>query len=99
MDSKNKVIASYACFIRNETEYCIKAASDDSTYETNVEIIKYAYEDVVNTNACSFDEEVSSCRVDELSVSAYSYGDVTVYADSVLCMFTNDYNTFECFDA
>jgi len=64
VDSSNKVTAAYACLTRNETEYCLKGANDDSTYEKNIEIIKDAFKDVVDTDSCSFETNRSYCSAD-----------------------------------
>ena len=52
VDSSNKVTAAYACFTRNETEYCLKGTTDGSVYETNKTVLEDAFKDV--ENACSF---------------------------------------------
>jgi prepilin-type N-terminal cleavage/methylation domain-containing protein len=76
-----KVSAAYSCFVRNETEYCLK--SDD--YAKSIEIIKDAYADVVDTEACSFGDDDSDCRADGLSVGAYSSGTVSADGGGVYC--------------
>ena len=75
-----KVSAAYACFTRNETEYCLKP----NDFATNTEIIKDAYSDVVDTDACYFVDAHSSCRADRLDAFATLDGDVfagDVYAE------------------
>ena len=91
VDADNKVSAAYACFTRNDVEYCLKS----NDFAKSTEIIKDAYADVVDTNACSFDDFYSSCLVDGLSVSAYSYGSVSAYDGGVLCSVSDD-GRFAC---
>jgi len=76
VDSNNKVTAAYSCFVRNETEYCLKGF-DETAFTTNTDIIKDAYADVVDTDVCSFDG-ASYCVVDDLYVYTDSNGYVEV---------------------
>ena len=48
-----KVTAAYACFTRNDVEYCLKGYATEA-FATNTEIIKDAYSDILN-DACSSD--------------------------------------------
>ena len=82
-----KVSAAYSCFIRNEKEYCLKGY-DTTAYETNKEIIRDAFADVVDTK-CTFDMNYgtydrSYCN-DSVSVSSDSFGSVYATADSWDC--------------
>ena len=43
------VSTGYVCFVRNEIEYCLKS----NDFDTNTDIIKDAFADVIDTNACS----------------------------------------------
>ena len=49
VDKDGIVSTVYACFRRNEIEYCLKG-NDDSLYETNKSVIEEAFKDV--ENAC-----------------------------------------------
>ena len=79
-----KVSAAYACFVRNDVEYCLKGF-DTEAFTTNTEIIKGAYADVVDTNACSFDDGSSYCDADGLFANATSDGNVGAGGGSVFC--------------
>ena len=76
VDSNNKVIAGYVCFKRNDVEYYLKGA-DAEAYATNVDIIRDAYSDVVNTEACSFETDSSYCGAGGLNANAESYGAIS----------------------
>ena len=77
-DVTNGVVsAAYTCFVRNNTEYCLKGYDTDA-YATNTEIIKDAYADVVDTDACSFDGGSSHCSAGGL----LAYADSSVYVDA-----------------
>ena len=89
-----KVSVAYTCFTRNETEYCLKGHETES-YAKNVEIIKDAFRDVVNTDACSFDGNSSHCIIDGLSAGAFSNGYVAAYYGNLVCFVIND-GTFGC---
>ena len=68
-----KVSAAYACFIRNEKEYCLKG-DDESAYEDNKEVMRDAFSDVVDTK-CTFGDDSSNCN-DSLEVYSDSGGNV-----------------------
>ena len=76
VDSNNKITTAYVCFVRNETEYCLKGYDTDA-FATNTEIIKDAYADVVDTAACSFGVEIISVCTDIFQVQAKPDGYVT----------------------
>ena len=78
------VTAAYACFIRNGIEYCLKGY-DTEAYATNKTVLEDAYADVVDTDACSFDDGDSGCGADGLFASAYSLGRVSASAGSAYC--------------
>ena len=78
VDANNKLITTYSCFVRNNTEYCLKGTTDGSAFTTNTDIIKDAFADVVDTDACSFDGGTSRCLYDGLDAIAYSDGTVSV---------------------
>jgi len=87
------VLTVYACFVRNDVEYCLKGY-DTEAYATNVDIIKDAYADVLE-NACSFDDVYSICDADGLIAGAHSSGEVNADDGSVSC-YVRDYGGFEC---
>jgi len=72
-----KITAAYACFTRNETEYCLKGY-DIEAYEINVNIIKDAYSAVVDTDSCFFGDNNNSC-VDGERADAHSNGVVAAF--------------------
>ena len=88
-----KVTAAYSCFVRNNTEYCLKP----NDFATSTEIIKDAYADVVDTNACSFGDVSSSCRADGLNANAYSDGDVDASGGDAGCNVHSD-GSFVCIE-
>ena len=96
VDSNNKVTAAYACFVRNETEYCLKGY-DREAFAINTEIIKDAYAEVVDT-ACSFGDVDSTCRADGLGADADSDGVVGAYDGHAVC-YVSDYGNFECYES
>ena len=65
-----EVSTAYVCFIRYGIEYCLKSTRDDSELAKNIEIIKDAYSDVVDTDACSFNTEnyYVDCKDQDFSV-------------------------------
>ena len=80
VDANNKVTAAYVCFVRNETEYCLKGGDGGGeAYATNVEIIKEAYVDVLDS-ACSFDQDIFECNADGLYAYAATDGAVNTSA-------------------
>ena len=96
-DVTNGVVSTaYSCFVRNETEYCLKGY-DTEAYATNVEIIKNAYADVVDTDFCSFDDAGSYCDADGLSANVNSNGYVNAAGGSVECVVYSDGN-FVCLE-
>ena len=86
-----KVTAAYACFTRNDVEYCLKP----NDYAKSIEIIKDAYADVVDTEACSFDGVYSSCKADGLIAFADSNGFVDANGGGVSC-YVDGGGRFEC---
>ena len=90
VDSDNKVTAAYACFVRNNTEYCLKGTTDGSAYATNTDIIKDAFADVLDT-ACGD----SRCDADGLSAYANSNGNVSAGDDFASCYVSGN-GSFEC---
>ena len=88
------VSTAYACFIRNNTEYCLKGV-DTEAYVTNTEIIKEAYSDVVDTGSCSFDDGTSHCYAGGLHANATSDGRVDANDGTAICAVYSD-GFFEC---
>ena len=89
-DVKNgKVSTVYSCFKRNDKEYCLKGY-DTGAYTTNVEIIKDAYKKVVDTDACSSDEDYYYCYADELGADTSLSGTVSVWYGSLCCYVYDD---------
>ena len=94
-DVTNGIVSTgYVCFVRNETEYCLKG-NDAEAFATNTEVLEEAFKDV--ENACSFDDGSSDCYAGGLNAHASSGGDV----------YANDHNagcdvyvggSFECFE-
>ena len=78
------VSAAYVCFVRNETEYCLKG-SDAAAAEMNVDVIKAAYEEVADTNACYFAGVNNTCTADGLQAYMFSRGDVDARAGGAGC--------------
>ena len=74
------ITAAYACFRRNEMEYCLKG-NDTSAYTINTEILKDAYSDVLDAETCFFVDGRSDCDVGGLNAGAESDG--YVYVDSI----------------
>ena len=98
VDYNGVVSAAYACFTRNDVEYCLKP----NDFTTSTEIIKDAYSDVLDT-ACSFGGVFSSCTAGGLlsvaraDSNGYVRADVGVAdADSVGCEVYDD-GFFECY--
>ena len=95
VDSSNTVTAIYSCFRRNDQEYCLKGY-DAEAYETNVEIIKDAYVDVVDTKACAFGEDSYSCEDSDFRVMTALSGLViagepdVLFGESAYCSVDND---------
>ena len=87
VDADNKISAAYACFVRNETEYCLKGY-DTETFATNNTVLEDAFKDV--ENACSFEDAFSGCGADGLNAVAYSNGLVSAYYGSAVCHVYSD---------
>ena len=98
VDSNNQVTAVYTCFIRNNTEYCLKG-NDANAYEANVNIIKDAYSDVVDTDACSFGESQSNCETNSIVAGVSLAGNVNIDFDGgyAWCSVENN-GSFSCFE-
>jgi len=89
VDADNKVSAAYACFTRNETEYCLKAY-DTEAFATNTEVLTEAF----GASACSFVDGRSDCGADGLFVSAYPNGYVNASDGLAYCQLHDGY--FDC---
>ena len=88
-----KVSTAYACFVRNDTEYCLKGADDGEAYETNKTVLEDAFKDV--ENACSFGDDYSDCGADGVYAYAYSNGRVDAIDDNGECNVFGD-GDFDC---
>ena len=96
VDANNKVTAAYACFTKNGTEYCLKG-NDTEAFITNSNIIKDAFSDIADTNACFFDDDYAYCGYDGLIVDAYSDGGVDAGNNNGYCRTRlYDIGSFEC---
>ena len=89
-----KVSTVYTCFLRNETEYCLKGY-DTEAYETNVEIIKDAFANGFDGD-CTFENDASRCFLVLQEVLAKSNGFVSANAISYGCDVNAD-GSFACF--
>ena len=85
-----KVIAAYACFTRNETEYCL----NPNDFAKSTEIIKDAYVDVVDTVACGFNDYMSTCDAGGLYAAATS--DAVSADDGSTGCYATPNGTFGC---
>lgn len=79
----DKISKGYVCFVRNETEYCLNG-NDTEAYNTNVEIMKDAYSDVVDT-ACKIDGTGFFCYASSIHTGAIPDGYVVVRGASSDC--------------
>ena len=89
----------YICFMRKDIEYCLKGTTDGSAFTTNTEIIKDAYADVVDTDACVFGTEqmnYSYCAADGINVDVGSDGYVNVDDNNSVCSFNTSDFSFLC---
>ena len=93
---EGKVTAAYACFVRNETEYCLKGY-DTGAFATNTDIIIDGYADVVDTDACSFAVDDSLCYGDGSNARATSSGYVSADDGDGRCI-VSDGGSFDCYD-
>ena len=92
-----KVSAAYVCFKRNETEYCLKP----NDFAKSTEIIKDAYADVADTDACLFAGSNSWCCAADFCVSTTSFGDGKADVEAnvdIECCRINSYGGFNCFE-
>ena len=93
-----KVTAAYACFTRNETEYCLKGyyeGFNTNDYEKNKIVLEDAFKDV--ENACSFVDGSSYCGADGVYADADSIGHVGSSGDDAVCI-VNSGGHFECYE-
>ena len=88
-----KVSTGYACFTRNDTEYCLKG-HDTEAFATNTEIIKDVYADVLD-DACFFYDNHSNCSAYDLDTFANSNGNVSASDEDAEC-FVSSGGEFEC---
>ena len=94
-DVTNGVVsAAYSCFVRNETEYCLKGY-DTEAFATNNTVLEDAFKDV--ENACSFGVGGSHCDADGLYADTLSTGDVSAYGGPAYC-YVHGGGYFECYE-
>ena len=95
-EGTGNISAGYVCFKRNGNEYCLKGY-DTSTdvFTKNTNIIKEAYKEVVDTDACSSGDDDYNCRADGLYAYATSYGYADARADNWGC-YVNGRGNFGC---
>ena len=91
VDANNTVTAAYACFTRNNTEYCLKGY-DTEAFATNNTVLEEAF----GASACSFGGG-SRCSADGLTVNAYSGGIVDASGGNATCYVYDD-GSFSCFE-
>ncbi len=90
------VTSAYACFTRNDVEYCLKGY-DIEAFATNNTVLEEAYADV--ENVCSTEDSFTYCYADGLDVisSAGSRGGVWASDGSVSCDVYSD-GRFDCYE-
>ena len=86
-----KVSAAYACFVRNDTEYCLKGA-DTEAFATNNIVLENAFKDV--EDPFSGNDIDSYCDATDLCAFAYKNGDVSAGDGSLYCYTYGSH--FEC---
>ena len=80
------ITASYACFVYNNAEHCMKGADDGASFATNTQIIKdYQTFNHLSDDRCEFSSDVSRCDGGGgvIPISASSDGNVHAYYCSV----------------
>ena len=99
--SDGKISAAYVCFIRDideiSTEYCLKGYDTDA-YGTNQDIITDAYQDVIDTDDCSFSNDRSECRVYPFSATLTSSGYVDLGRYTHSCYVSSSNGAMRCYD-
>ena len=80
------VSAAYACFERNGNEYCLKGGDGGAAYETNVNILKKAFKDVIDS--CNYESNSYKCNIDSLEI--YVDSDGKVKYDGGYCIVDSD---------
>ena len=98
-EGAEKITVAYACFVRNNVEYCLKGEQySDASYATNKTVLADAFKDV--PNACTWDEEglgdMSYCNAAGLSAGAYSIGYVYANDDKAECDVDSYGGAFDC---
>ena len=95
VDSNNKISVAYVCFIRNDTEYCLKETGDGSAYDANETVLEEAF----GASACSFGDVDFSCSADGLSAVVASLGYASVADGNGSCYAGGIVNgDFSCFE-
>ena len=89
------VTAAYACFTRNNTEYCLKREQQEdkkaATYDANKTVLEEAF----GVSACSFGGDNSGCSAAGLDALAHLHYDICVGGGSVSCTVHSD-GSFAC---
>ena len=107
-EDNETVSAVYSCFNMDGNEYCLKGGDGGAAYETNVNILKKAFKDVVydedtGRGGCStwyndiLEVDVYSCSdtLDKVNVSIDSGGDSKSRGDVFTCIVSSEGN-FSC---
>ena len=93
VDSSNKVTAAYVCFMRNETEYCLKGY-DAEAYETKKTVMQESLSD------CGGPDNSFACSGDGFNVEISRDGYVGAYrldSNGKIRCFVHAYGSFECY--
>jgi len=91
-NTTGNVTANYACFILNNTQYCMKASSDGSTFATNKSLLGTLKDATPPAITCStFSDSSAKCSVEGLvKVNAHSTGGADAgISKSVKCAITS----------
>ena len=87
------VSTGYVCFIKNETEYCLKGYSTEE-YVPNTEVLTETF----GEGDCDFGDNYVQCRTDGFSVVATSDGYVHAIDDISTACDVYATGGFNCFD-
>ena len=92
--SDDNISNAYVCFKRNGEQYCLKGAYADA-YSDNQDVLRDAFEDVTDTNACSLRDDLFRCSVDDWFVEVYLGGAASVRYGDLGCL-VEDNGEFLC---
>lgn len=90
LGSQTEVLESYACYVLNNDEYCLKGG-DTSAYSDNVSILQESFGEL----KCSVDSDYVSCSASGLFAYVELDGNVGVISDSFRCK-VNDLGLSYC---